>query len=611
MDQAGILADETFCALMEETDPVFRERLTQELAERARELGVKAKFDSLLKAYKAAEKQEEKASKMQKGAQQSLSNWTNFGSDKYRDLFCGNWIATKDGIYTYDLMGQKLACYHPILPVQLLTNIETGAQKVVLAFEKAGRWNEITVPKNVISSNQKIVSLSDMGVSVTSETARYLVRYLADVENYNIDLIPENRSTGKMGWIGGKFMPYNADVDFDEEGRFSDVYAAIRPFGDEEIWLDYVKDIRRQGRLEPRMMMAASCASVLAPICGALPFWFDLWGETGGGKTVCLMLAASIWADPCGYRYIADLKATDVSLELRSDFLNHLPLLLDDTAVVKEAYKDDFSRLIYNLCSGKGKSRSNRDLGIRREQTWQNTIISTGEHPLSNENLQGGAMNRVLELAVGEENIFPDGHEVVSVIARSYGHAGKRFVEAVQELGTDRIKAMQQDFLQQILAADKMEKQSISLSVLLTADKIAADFVFRDGITIGLAEASQVLVDRQALSEQERCYEYILGEIAVNTSKFGTNSFGDRPNELWGEMEDGYAIVLNNVMERICKSGGYSYKAFLSWAARKGLIRTQGGKNTRVKRFGKGQYRCVYLQLKEEEPEEGGLPFEE
>ena len=78
-----------------------------------------------------------------------------------------------------------------------------------------------------------------------------------------------------------------------------------------------------------------------------------------------------------------------------------------------------------------------------------------------------------------------------------------------------------------------------------------------------------------------------------------------------GEMEDGYAIVLNNVMERICKNGGYSYKAFLSWAARKGLIQTQNGKSTRVKRIGKNLCRCVFLKLKEEEIDDGGLPFEE
>ena len=608
----SILSDDVFCELMDEKDPVYRERMIQQLTDRAEILRVKTKFTKLLGAYKSVEKQELEISRRNRN---SMENWTDFGGLKYPDVQCGNWIANKNGVRTYDMLGEKLACYHPILPIQLLTNIETGAQKVMLAFCKNGRWSEITVPKSVISNNTKIVALSDLGVSVTSETAKYLVRYLADVENANLDVLPESRSTAKMGWIEDKFMPYDADVSFDGEGRFDDTYRAITKYGDADTWLDYVRGIRRQGRIEPRMMMAASFASVLLKFCDALPFWFNLWGETEGGKTVSLMLAASIWADPAGYRYITDFKSTDVSLELRADFLNHLPLMLDDTAMVKEKYNDDFSKLIYSLASGKGKSRSNTNLGIRREQSWQNTILCTGEWPLSNENLQGGAINRVLDFEVGETAIFRDGAEVVSVISRNYGFAGEMFVDAVEELGTAKIKAMQQEILERIRQAEKMEKQSISLSVLLTADKIATDYIFRDGVYIDLEDAKQVLVDRQMLSENERCYEYIMGEIAINANKFGVNSFGDWPSEIWGVMDGEYAVILNNVLERICRSGGYSYKGFLNWAAKKGILQpASNGKNTRTKRINGTPSRCVYLkqkQMDEDLPElDKSIPFE-
>ena len=63
-----------------------------------------------------------------------------------------------------------------------------------------------------------------------------------------------------------------------------------------------------------------------------------IMGESGSGKTVCLMLAASIFADPCNYKYIADCRQTNVSMELRASFYNNLPLMLDDSATVKEKY---------------------------------------------------------------------------------------------------------------------------------------------------------------------------------------------------------------------------------------------------------------------------------
>ena len=74
------------------------------------------------------------------------------------------------------MFGEVLACYHPILPVERFVNAETGKEKIRIAFKKGFKWNEITVDKGVIASANKIVSLADYGVSVTSETAKYLVR---------------------------------------------------------------------------------------------------------------------------------------------------------------------------------------------------------------------------------------------------------------------------------------------------------------------------------------------------------------------------------------------------------------------------------------------------
>ena len=39
----------------------------------------------------------------------------------------------------------------------------------------------------------------------------------------------------------------------------------------------------------------------------------------------------------------------------------------------------------------------------------------------------------------------------------------------------------------------------MSLSILLTADRIATDFIFQDGEYIDLADAEQVLVDKEVV----------------------------------------------------------------------------------------------------------------
>ena len=83
-----------------------------------------------------------------------------------------------------------------------------------------------------------------------------------------------------------------------------------------------MKALRRTGRPEIKFSLAASFASILVSRLGALPFIVDLWGETEGGKSVSMMLAASIWANPDNNQYIGDFKTTDTQLEIRADLLN-------------------------------------------------------------------------------------------------------------------------------------------------------------------------------------------------------------------------------------------------------------------------------------------------
>lgn len=56
-----------------------------------------------------------------------------------------------------------VACYHPILPVERMKNLETGEERIKLAYKRNNQWNEIIVPKTVVTSASKIVALSGRG----------------------------------------------------------------------------------------------------------------------------------------------------------------------------------------------------------------------------------------------------------------------------------------------------------------------------------------------------------------------------------------------------------------------------------------------------------------
>lgn len=604
-----ILEEDVFLEIMDEKDPVEREMLIQKLTDKAKIVGVKTKFEKILNAFKKKEK-EYLAEQKKPKRQETCENYTSFDGT-YEDMFCGNWKADEGGIRTFTIYGERLACYHPIIPVQRLVNAETGKEKIKLAFKKGENWKEIIVDKGVIASSNKIVSLADYGVSVTSETAKALVSFLSDVENFNIYSINIQISTSKLGWINGEYMPYGNDIIFDNETKFKVAYESIREYGNEDVWMKLVKRIRKTDRFEPQIYLIGSLASALLEPLNALPFIINLWGDTGKGKTVAIMLAASVWAYPGGNDYITDPKSTVTALELRMDFLNNFPMLIDDMAQLKEKYSGDFSELVYMLCSGKGKDRANASLGLNKSTTWKNVILTNGEHSLVTETMQGGAVNRIIDVEMEEGYIFSDGNKVVEIIKQNYGFCGKRFIDIVKELGWDSIKEMQKESLRKIVdkakeqGIEKEEKQSLPMSILLTTDKIATKYIFQDGIYLDFDKCFNLLKNKGEVSENERAYEFILSEISINISKFKPQDNGEYKGEVWGCIEHGYAIIINNAFNRICEKGNFSSKAFLSWAKKHGLIEIgKDKKNSKVRRINGALSRCIFLKLIKEEIEE-------
>ena len=593
-DKNTIVSRELIEEIFDNEDEIERSYMIADCSLRAKDLGVLAIFKKLISERSKIQREIDKAASRSNFHQnQSITDFAIPNDKPYQNMLCGSWVANEMGIVSYNVMGlEQRACHHPILPVRRLSNIETSDEKITLAFKRDYIWREITVDKDVISSASKITALSSKGISVTSENAKYLVRYLNDVENMNADAIELSTSTSKLGWHGTEFIPFDSDIIFDGDTRFKDLFKAIHTKGNEDKWLKCVRAIRSDNRMETKMLIAASFASVLVKVIGCLPFFVDLWGETEGGKSVALMLAASVWANPDESQYIGDYKSTDVALEVRADVLNNLPVLLDDTSNATKKIVDDFENIIYRLCSGKGKSRSNKDLGTNRENNWKNCFITNGERPLSGYVNQGGAINRIIEIEAGS-NIFKNPQKTVDILKANYGFAGRKFVEIVREIGKDEIKRMYDEICEQLFQQDKMQKQAMSLACILLADKIATERIFEDGQYISMDDAKKCLIDRTELSENERCYRYIMDKVAMNGQRFD-----DETNcEKWGVIENGYIIFFNQAFSELCNIGGFSKKTFLSWANRKGILQMQNGQYTKVKKINGNTHRCVWIKL--------------
>ena len=485
LDADSLLSNDLFVELYEVEDEILRQRYIFQLEARAEELKKLQAFRKLLRIYDKQWKKSQKAPMIE-----TLNKFEISIPEKDIELESGTWQMDETGIYTVTDRGREYACPHPIVPVGILKGVESGLCKTILLFKVRGSWSTVNVNRSMIASAQKVVGLSEFGVQVTSESARTLVRYLNDVEALNPDIICERLSTSKLGWINDQFMPYSASqIVFDNDPKLMSLFRSIREEGSRDKWMELAKKIRAEGHIELLIYMAASLASVLVEPCGTLPFIVSLWGGTGLGKTVALMLATSIWADPKEGAYISDAKATTTAMEIRLDALNSLPMCIDDMAQISRQQDEDFSAIIYKWCAGKGRDRSNQQLGLNPLTKWANCTLTNGERSLTTDSTQGGAANRVLDIEIAEA-MFKDGNKVAKTLRKNFGFCGKEFVGIMQEIGFPELNKRFEAWVERLkktaaeMHSEKEDKQIIPLALVLLADEISEERIYKDGIRL-------------------------------------------------------------------------------------------------------------------------------
>lgn len=588
-------------------NPFEREITINRLAKYAESIGIKATgFRRMLKFYI-----ESKGPPHQKTI---LCNSLTCFTNQALELDAGEWHADDFGVYRQGKYGEEVACPHPLIPVERLVNLDTGVEKLRVAFCKGDkRWRSVIVEKSVLASRQRILQLADQGVAVTSENAPLLVQYISDLENLNYSEIPERKSVSRLGYIPEEgFSPYVDGLIFDGDANFRHIFGAVQRHGSREAWYALARDIRR-GNVMARVVLAASFASVLVQPCGALPFFVHLWGgESGTGKTVALMLAASVWGNPEPGRYIQTFNSTVVGREKLAAFLNHLPLCVDELQLARDA-RGRVMFDVYALAEGVGRTRGTKTGGVDQTPTWANCILTTGETPITGNGSGAGAINRVIEMECrAAEKIIEDGHAVSNTVKRHYGFAGRAFVQMLygNPSNLERAAALYHGYFKDLCGNDTTEKQAMAAAVILTADALATEWLFQDGRALTVAEIARFLASKAAVSSGERGYRYMCGWVTQNANKMRACS---DLGEVFGLIQGDTALIISGVFRRAAEEAGFSAPALLSYLKQQGLIETRGRAMTRAKRINGVPTECVCMRLPQdgEEPElaDRDLPF--
>ena len=517
--------DDLFFEIIETEDILERTQFIEAVRRKCQEVGRLREFNNLLKAWITKSVQLRK---------QDNSNKTEF-TDAPLTLNCGRWIANDLGVILSDITAQGVpitttACPHPIMPVERFINIDTDTEKVKLAFFKDGRWREVTVDAGTVLNKTSIVQLADRGVLVTSESAKDLVRYMSDVISLNAQEIPLYRSIGRLGWIEGDFIPYNESVKYDGDIDFKSIYDNVRAQGDFVDWFEHVTELRKD--INIRLMLAASFASPLIEVVGALPFILHLWGTTGFGKTVSLMVASSIWGNPDMGCLTRTMNMTANAMARTACFLYNIPFCADELQQIKTNW-GTYDALVMYLTEGIDRGRAKAKGGVEQTKTWRNSFIFTGEEPITKGVSGGGVKNRVIEIEC-DSKIIKDGNYTANLVKANYGYAGKLFIAHLRDL-IDADKQSIVDEYKELFkgvldATDTTDKQALSMALMLLADKLACECIFKDE-PLSINDVKQYLIPESAVRIEDRAYDELVSLISRNINKF--NEFSP---DAWGRI---------------------------------------------------------------------------
>lgn len=565
--------DEIFYQIFEIEDNIERTQYIESLRNIARKLKRITEFNNVYKSFMLdfAQRQKQTGQK------------TRF-TDQPLELVCGEWTANDLGVrairYDKNAMPAPVqACSHPILPVEILKNVDTAEERITLAYFKSATWQMITVDRSVCANVNKIVdALSQYGIEVTSDNAKNMVRYISDCVGLNPLTLNPKKSINRLGWVGNAFTPYTEDIRYEGDMDYEAIFRNVKEAGSYDVWRGLCAELRKNIPL--RMMMATSFASVLLEPLKVLPFVLHVWGTTGTCKTVALMVAMSIWGNPKMGGLVKTMNMTKNAIMRNSAFLCSIPFAGDELQTIKDKWQGNFDQLIYQITEGVDRGRAKAYGGVEETRTWKNSFLFTGEEPITKANSGGGSKNRVIEIAI-DGPLVGDGHYVSSVVQENYGFAGRKLVEHIQETESEKLNARYSELFEELCQLDTTDKQAMAMACILLADELSVELFFSDEQPLTIYQVKRYLQSVMDVDVAERAYQSVLNWAAKNPVRFEDPKAENSPNkgEVWGKIDEKILVVNRDVLLSYLDSNGFDYTAVSrKWNDKGYLIRNSQGK---------------------------------
>jgi putative DNA primase/helicase len=273
------------------------------------------------------------------------------------------------------------------LDVQALTRDQNGCGwGYLLAFaDPLGHVKTWAMPARMLSADggEYRATLLNMGlrIATTPRARTMLTQYIQTRTPAEFA-----SCTDRIGWHGRAFvLPKETIGDDAERIVFQSENAVENTFrvkGTADQWRE------RVGALcvgNSRLVFAVACAfagPMLRP-AGMESGGFHYRGDSSGGKTTALKLAASVYG---GTSYLQRWRSTDNALEATAAAHSDCLLILDELAQIDPKTAGECA---YMLANEQGKARATRTGTPRPRQAWRLLFLSAGELGLSDHMAEG------------------------------------------------------------------------------------------------------------------------------------------------------------------------------------------------------------------------------
>ena len=461
-------------------------------------------------------------------------------------------------------------------------NIDTDDIEILVLFCCEDGEKRIWVRLRDLNHPDKIMDMiAAKGGDVRKETKNLLCRYLQDYYAKCCVDMEFLLDVSRIGWLDKDspiFSPYDSKVRYQNNSAFPACNKSLQQIkGTPEGWISLIKNHRDKTHIAFRIIIAASFSSVLLTKLGLNPYLLYIRGTTGIGKSVALYAAASVWGDPGieSEGYVQQFSASIDALELQSQFFGDLPYCLDERQLKKTA-PSDLIEYVYRLTSGRPKQRAIGTGGFREQNSWNHVIMLTGELDLIPPS-GGGDEHRLFSLDVSDKIINVEKQSFADFLHglnEQYNTVGRLFIEYLKQDGIiEKVKSLYEQFFAEI-PSQVAGRQRIMGAVILTADTLATELFFKDGISLTVDDLLPFLKLEEDVNRSAKAHKAILDWIKTNPGKFDVSHDEFYGRFVHAEKSSDYYAFVPAQFEKLAEELRFSVKDYLGWARSVGILIT-------------------------------------